>query len=932
MGLFESGQYTAYANYEIYFANQNEYDLAVAASGGNGFGHCPKTAATKFGITPFPPTSDALNQSKGIVSPIYSLVEPGTNINHPDPSGVHLSPSVDSVLVPGQVGIPAWGPTGPDMNLVWWGNIVKINGSAGENPSGLANIPQRRWICGFEFDNGSEILGSDRSREASRTIEGMGLSVRGDNLRTTEFVISNALFRPGYQPTKSWERFYLRVKSYPSANLNLWYSYISDFVESGGCLILNSDGKLSTASIIGNAPTVLGTTDQSLELNKWYKVDVILECNQSGTVGIKLRLWLNGSLKLTSQGLSASYVGKYHVGSTLCPLGNYNDSAEFDLDDWISSDVPDPLNSIDWKTGSHVRKHYNTAFGGLNVWDGNFEQLNQLYNADDNQNSILTNSNSGDILDGLTDVNNKQDSIGQSLATVAAIVGISSSDDAGADGTLGYSLAGASPVMASIDESTSQLSRQVAYIPSGLNLPIPSMVPFRILHAHSATTDLNTVFGLQPVVEHIGTFGPEDDPTTLDLPRNLHNCNYPNTVWASSSSPPDAPVTSIGGTYTGNGTGQSINLPLPCHFLFIRCVTLDVSPVIQFGCSARGHSSSEVEPFPNFPRLYVNSLGQAKFTVAGTNNRINANGETYQYIAFCDPGQRYNICGSFHHNITIPTVVNSLVDENFTPDGVFAQLEPSGGGVLSFKGKGNGTNDGTRLDNNGNLITNWGHFTTGSITSEVDLHNTSVGGVRPINYSAWRMTDGEDSMCRILSYVGNGASPRAIALTPTTGRYPLFGIVIPHNKQPYFRDPSHTGLNSTRFVSGDLVNDGIRAVGLDSFTVGSALNENGIIYEVFVILGGLTPDNGTFPTDNVVAPGTQWTQPVYNPPSDIAITGDGGLILNGQPSTTLLKDISGIYTIIPGQTHDTLYDRQTGQTNVNVKIPDPLIRSGYIGG
>src|SRR5438876_3871280 len=382
MSLFPSGQYKAYANYQIYFANQDEYNLAIAASGGNGFGHCPATAATKFGITPFPPVFDTLNLSKGIVSPFYSLSEPGTEINHPNPSGVNLSPSVDSVIVPGQTGVPAWGSAGPDMNLVWWGNIVKINGSAGENPSGL--IPQRRWICGFEFGLGTEVsVSSNVSRESSRTIEGMGLSVRGDNLRNTEFSISNSLFRPGYQPTKSWERLYLRVKSYPSTNLPVWNAFISDFSGTGGCLILNSDGNLSTASILGYNPTVLDTTSTPLELKKQYKVDIIFECNQSGAVGIKLRLWLNGSLKLTSQGLNdASYVGKYHIGSTLCRFGVYDNLAAFDLDDWVSADVPDSLNSLDWKTGSHVRKHYNTALTG---WDGHFEQLNQLYNAFNNQ-------------------------------------------------------------------------------------------------------------------------------------------------------------------------------------------------------------------------------------------------------------------------------------------------------------------------------------------------------------------------------------------------------------------------------------------------------------------------------------------------------------------------------------------------------------------
>lgn len=46
-------QYTAYANYVIYFSDPTEYAAALALCGGNGFGHCPYTAASTFGI-PWP--------------------------------------------------------------------------------------------------------------------------------------------------------------------------------------------------------------------------------------------------------------------------------------------------------------------------------------------------------------------------------------------------------------------------------------------------------------------------------------------------------------------------------------------------------------------------------------------------------------------------------------------------------------------------------------------------------------------------------------------------------------------------------------------------------------------------------------------------------------------------------------------------------------
>lgn len=46
--------------------------------------------------------------------------------------------------------------------------------------------------------------------------------------------------------------------------------------------------------------------------------------------------------------------------------------------------------------------------------------------------------------------------------------------------------------------------------------------------------------------------------------------------------------------------------------------------------------------------------------------------------------------------------------------------------------------------------------------------------------------------------------------------------------------------------------------------------------------------------------------------------------------TVLFADASGIYTLVPGKTTDTLYDR-TG-TTTEVKIPNPFAKTGFIGG
>lgn len=63
------------------------------------------------------------------------------------------------------------------------------------------------------------------------------------------------------------------------------------------------------------------------------------------------------------------------------------------------------------------------------------------------------------------------------------------------------------------------------------------------------------------------------------------------------------------------------------------------------------------------------------------------------------------------------------------------------------------------------------------------------------------------------------------------------------------------------------------------------------------------------------------------------IIGSGGIELNSGADEILSKDISGIYTLVANKTNDTLYNRTAGGsvTSQIVKIPDPFIKSGYIG-
>lgn len=64
---------------------------------------------------------------------------------------------------------------------------------------------------------------------------------------------------------------------------------------------------------------------------------------------------------------------------------------------------------------------------------------------------------------------------------------------------------------------------------------------------------------------------------------------------------------------------------------------------------------------------------------------------------------------------------------------------------------------------------------------------------------------------------------------------------------------------------------------------------------------------------------------------DIIMIGSGGYTLGGGAIFVFVEDASGIYRIVANKTNDTLYDRNTDDT-MDVKIPDPFVDTGFIGG
>lgn len=878
---------------------------------------------------------------------------PNAIINFPLPSGIVMSDSVNSVTVPGQAGVPAsiW-PAGPDGIFTWLGTITShANPGLGEVPptDELPAIPQRRWIVGFEIgllngEGGSGLSPGLISRDASRTFDGTGLALRGSNANSISILRQIAEYQAGFTPTESWERFYIRKRVNPNTTLQIWRCHGTAASNSGALLRVLPSGNLSLASMNSGLVTTEIINADVLIPFQWHKIDIILLCKVGATDG-RIRIWIDGTLLWDFVQGSTFGLGQMgtHFSSKMCD-GNFGElTAEIDIDDWICANKPvnslgdEDLRSLDWFVGSHVRRNF-TLSGTVTNWTPNATQLlNQGIGTGSIVGNSLSSSTASAPINGVTDVTNIIDNIGITIGHIAAIISHSGTIADNSDGQIGYSIAGGGSVMATVNETATQATQTVMYRPSGMILPT-DIVPFGIHRTKSTTASLTNTYALQPIVENIGVWGPEDDPTYPDdFPRLgwLHNCRYPNTPWTSPLGISDSPTMVLGGTYVGNGIEQNIDLPLPCHFLIIRNLTAVNTPVWWLGASLGGHVGGTIGVAQNSPiRVWTDDLGVTKFTVAGTHGSTNTIAQTYQYIAFCDPGIRFSLAGTFRNPISIAPTSVLLQSPSFLASAAFIQGEEigsiAGTQTFSYKGPGHTGINGTKLD--GVDIPSWGTFGTGFLNTLGGL-NVGAHGQNGSAFLLWKGTDNcAQLMVQFVTYTGNAVNPRTIPLTPASGRFPIFTLVISRGNIAHFRDPSHIGTNSCNSITGANSTSAIIAGGIDSIQVQTTLNQNGVIYDVFSICGDtLGWNNGLFYPADCLPPTDAWPLPPVVPP-EVAIITEGGLILGDTNPITVLKDVSGIYTLVPGKHTDTLYDRQTEQTSVEMEIPDPTFKTGYIGG
>ena len=951
-------QYTTYMNYMIFFSEDADYAFATGLVSGNFIQMSPRAAAAMFGI-PFPyPSGDMQTISKGI-SFLYPF-SPGLQFFHPLATGIFVDDTVDSQLVPGQAGNPpsVW-PTGPDCLFVWSGTIVKTNGDADISALPTTPIAQRRWIGGSEaasFMEGGTLTGTGYiHRGSSRVPGGFGKPIRGVD-KNNPWTRSTAEYRTALQPPNSWERFYFRVQTAANSAVGVWRCHGNTSAAAGcGIKVLTGGTTFEVFDINAfNAETSKGTFTATLGV--WHRIDILLKYATGGGTDGRIRILLDGvdALSYTVSAGSGMNSNVYHTTSDLGDWmsASTDTTLEMDLDDWICADLPghivastlsdnpsvDP--AVDWLMGSHVRGHFGISGTHTNWTGGKGVMINQqmsFLNAL-NANATLTSTTSGATMEALTDAVtlDTQDSLAAVFGAVAAIIGHRGTNSGATDGTLGYKKAGGAAVMTTIDQIVGASTATVSYLPSGMIVP-DEISPWSILHNKSADANSDVTHAIYAVVEYIGVWGPEDDATyAIDLVRDFHhNCRFVNTVWGYFGPVSDAPVYAVGATYTGNGTYQEIDLPAPCHFLWIRGVGVGANGIRVFGAGLDAHWGTGQSTTPGI-RIWTDfTTGACKFSVSGPSVEFNQNASTYQYIAFCDPGMRFSICGTFRHPTTgAASYVNPFPDEDFTPDAAFVSqnnnLAINTTDGIWFKGPGHAGSAGMTVGA-GTALATFGTFAAGSYTSE--------GGVNKLGNSMdYMMFRHNEEFCAGImvqtgSYTGDGSSPRDITLTPAGSRWPLLAVVIPEGGSAIMRDPSHTGSNSCSVAALANTITGIIGGGVDKITVQSSLNANGVKYHYFVICGNDTSwANGIYYNPN--CQGVKGPEP--EEPGGLNIIPEGGLILGdivgGGTPIVLIRDPSGIYTLVPGKTNDTLLDRLPAVVEIDVEIPDPTFKTGYVGG
>jgi len=744
-------------------------------------------------------------------------------------------------------------------------------------------------------------------RDAARHVGGYGLAIRGPNNQLYSLKLGDAAgYNPAttvggiVNRNRSWERFYLRLRRKPTTGTVLFWrcrGVLGDATSPGLAMGITTSGQLALFSFDNVSYTLLATMTDSTYITEWdpvtnpkawHKVDIIFRYATALTVPGKLiataAVWIDNRPVFQSAAGCPGLV--LSTGHDLSDMGNPQSGVtdlELDIDDWICADIPYLVdagarveygNGKDFLSGSKVvclrAKQFSANHNA--AWTGDYRTLAQETFDLAAVPATLTTTTSAALLAIDSDDADVIDADPGKLGVAALMVMLRSSRGT-TSGSIGVTLNGSTTttnITQSATGSTAGGANAAIFGQVGTAAAFADLTPIELRHTKGADTTAAYVASLMAQVELIGEWGKEDHPrpnTTADqaiadaiiwpTPKGQHNAAYPHSPWAldSPNAPPIAPYIVVAGTYVGNNTGQDLAFRAPVHFFFVRPLTGGAGGFQWWSTMLASHRAFEQQLNPRL----VHGLEDLSFTgsvneqqqqqyllrIAGTEAQINAIGVTYQYIAVMDPAGRFCLNTTVSHRSAEPLIVNKLVDAGFTPEWAFAWIELIGSTTnrLYAKHAGNAANKIAHYG--GGAITTGLALGAGSVSTDTGVHTL---GAAAIPLSLWRRADGNNDagqpgVVAIGTWTGDGSASRAVSFAPSSGLRPVFALVFGETGNGVWRDPSHTGVNSTQGAGTDITT-GITAGAIDGMSVGSSLNTNGIVYTYFVLMGSATAGNG----------------------------------------------------------------------------------------
>lgn len=558
------------------------------------------------------------------------------------------------------------------------------------------------------------------------------------------------------------------------------------------------------------------------------------------------------------------------------------------------------IDSPDFLVGSHIQTINGTSFGtGHGAWGAAVVQ--QFW-------PRLTSSGTPDVptssvaLDPIV-LNMDVASLNRTPGAIGmGAIGVNATTQRGTgSGTLGYKINAAAFVDVALTEAASLTSNAVFFLPPSAAdiLPMPTALAMRYVKGNDVGAA--RVKAMHMMVELLGTFGPEDisdDPTFDDTPRpeavaGYHNAGYQFSPWARTRQGALGPVVVKSGTYVGNGTARELLFEAPVHFLFIRSQTAGQQPTLYIPTEiGPGHPAGQqgtggefvnrMDLDPTFVAANPTTDDQqtsCRVTIVGTDTRWNANAVTYQYLAIMDPARRFLLAGAAHHgNIALPAT-DAIEDAEFLPEIGFFQkgeITTTTTANLWWKALGHAVTGAQIIATGTAEAASAISFFLGQLRYDTGYITASIFD-QISSYALFRRGDGNNdpgqtALYQMGSYVGDGGASRTISLA-TSGKRPLWALFVPTSATAgAFRDPAHTGTNSSNVSSGANVTTSIVGGGIDTISLGSALNTNGVTFNYFVVMGSATAGNAGWSIDGTFIPVASdspnppsWEEPVVIP-------------------------------------------------------------------